>query len=95
MAQTIDLSVIPGVVTIANTGRRRLDVNISGMNQEFPLEAGDTLKMWATSSSELIGYLSQVTDDNGLVVTLPVAEVEEEEEEEEEEPETPPAGGGS
>lgn len=73
MAQTIDLSAVPGVVTITNEGKRPISVVISGMNQKFPLAVGDTVKLLASSSSELIGYLSQRTETNGLVVELPTA----------------------
>lgn len=75
---TVDLTNVPGIVSITNSGSKKLNINISGMNQKFPLEAGDTVEMLATSSSELIGYLSQVTDDNGLDVTLPVNRIGEE-----------------
>lgn len=57
----LDLSGIPAIVTIKNTGDRRM-VSISGISQRLPIEKGQTIKLLAETSSELIGYLSQETD---------------------------------
>lgn len=67
----IDLSNVPGVVTITNNGTKDAKVNISGYNQSFTLPAGESVKLKAQTSSELVGFLSQETDD--VVVTLPTA----------------------
>ncbi len=72
----LDLSTIPAVVTFKNAdkehgGHRRI-LSISGINQQLPIEPGQTIKLRAESSSELIGYLSQ--EDETLAVTFaPVA----------------------
>lgn len=65
----IDISNVPGVVTIENTGKKDVKINISGYNQSFTLPAGETVKLKAENSSELVGYLSQATDE--VMVTLP------------------------
>ena len=67
----IDLSNVPGAVTIENSGEKDVKINISGYNQSFTLPAGETVKLKAETSSELVGYLSQATSD--VVVTLPTA----------------------
>lgn len=67
----IDISNVPGVVTIENTGDKDVKINISGYNQSFTLPTGETVKIKAQTSSELVGYLSQATDS--VVVTLPEA----------------------
>lgn len=67
----IDISNVPGVVTIVNNGTKDAKIGISGDNQSFLLPAGKTVKLMAQSSSELVGYLSQQTDE--IVVTLPKA----------------------
>lgn len=72
---TIDLSNVPGAVSIANTGAKDVKLTISGYNQGFILGAGDTVVLHAENSSDLVGYLSQQTDT--LVVTLPEKEEEE------------------
>lgn len=66
---TLDLSQVPGVVSITNNGTKPVNINISGMNQQFPIDPGMTVKLLAETSSELLGYLSQETDT--LVVELP------------------------
>lgn len=63
----LDLSALPAVVTIVNSGKRAM-VSISGINQKLPIENGQTVKLRAETSSELIGYLSQETDT--LTVTF-------------------------
>lgn len=70
-SSTVDLSNVPGVVTITNNGEKDVKLNISGYNQSFTLAAGTAVKLMAQTSSELIGYLSQETED--VVVTLPTA----------------------
>ena len=65
----IDLSNVPGVVTIENTGAKDVKINISGYNQSFTLPAGESVKIKANTSSELVGFLYQETDE--LKVTLP------------------------
>lgn len=70
-AQSIDLSNVPGKVTITNNGTKDAKLNISGYNQSFTLAAGASVTLLAQTSSELIGYLSQETDD--IEVTLPTA----------------------
>lgn len=67
----IDLSNVPGVVTIENTGAKDVKINISGYNQSFTLPASESVKIKANTSSELVGFLSQETDE--LKVTLPTA----------------------
>lgn len=67
----IDLSNVPGVVTIQNSGSKDAKLNISGYNQSFTLPAGETVKLKAETSSELVGFLSQATDE--IIVTLPAA----------------------
>lgn len=69
---TIDLSKVPGVVTIKNNGSKDVKINISGYNQSFTLPAGDSVKLKANTSSELVGFLSQETES--IDVTLPEAE---------------------
>ena len=72
----LDLSIVPAVVTFKNAakedgGYRRI-ISISGQNQQLPIEAGQTIKLKAESSSELIGYLSQ--EDETLDVSFDKAE---------------------
>lgn len=69
MANTIDLSKVPGKVTIMNVGTKSRVVNISGYNQQHIIAPGDGVALRAESSSELIGYLSQA--DDTLTVELP------------------------
>lgn len=69
MANTIDLSKVPGKVVIMNTGNKTRTVNISGYNQNREVLAGDGIALRAETSSELIGYLSQA--DDTLTVELP------------------------
>lgn len=69
MANSIDLSKVPGKVIIMNTGNKTRTVNISGYNQHYEVLAGDGIALRAESSSELIGYLSQA--DDTLTVELP------------------------
>lgn len=65
----LDLSQVPGVIEVTNNGKKAVNVGISGINQQFPLAPGVTVKLKVESTSELLGYLSQETD--ALVVTLP------------------------
>lgn len=68
----IDLSNVPGVVTIENVGSNDVKLNISGYNQSFTLPAGETVKLKAETSSELVGFLSQAIEGS-VEVTLPEA----------------------
>lgn len=65
----LDLSNVPGEVTITNTSTHDRKVSISGHNQSFILEAGSTVILWAKDSQDLIGYLSQV--DGEIEVVIP------------------------
>jgi len=67
----IDLSNVPGVVTIENKGTKDVQINLSGYNQSFTLPASESVKLKVNVSSELVGFLSQETDT--LKVTLPTA----------------------
>lgn len=71
-ASELDLSNVPGVVEIKNNGKKRRMLNISGMNQSFPIEPNQTIKIMANTSSELLGYLSQ--EDEDIEVKLPEGE---------------------
>lgn len=73
----IDLSKVPGIVTIENTSKQ--DVKIlsrPGYTQGFVLPAGETVKLLAEHSHELVSFLAQEANIEGLVVTLPEAKAE-------------------
>ncbi|MCM1323031.1 MAG: hypothetical protein NC218_02495 [Acetobacter sp.] len=61
--EELDLSTIPAIVTFVNNGKVRKTISISGQNQSLPIEAGQTIKLLADSTSELIGYLSQENEE--------------------------------
>ena len=63
MSGILDISAVPGVVTISNNGTKRAKISLSGYNQSLPLEAGQKVKIKVKTSSELIGFLSQETED--------------------------------
>lgn len=73
MAQTIDLSKVPGEVTITNSGTKRTKINCSGYSQSIPVEAGDSVIFRVDTTSELIGLLSQETD--AVSVTVPLLRI--------------------
>lgn len=73
-SNSLDLSNVPGIVTITNNGTKTVNISISGMNQQFPLAPDTEVKLKAETSSELLGYLSQETED--IVVELPEASEE-------------------
>ena len=59
----LDLSALPAKVTITNNDTKARRVAISGTNQAFIIEPGNSVSVRAELSTELIGYLSQ--DDDG------------------------------
>lgn len=70
----IDLSNVPGVVTIKNNSKKDIKVlSRPGYTQGFTLPAGETVKLLAQNSYELVSYLAQESLEPGLVVTLPEA----------------------
>lgn len=72
----IDLSNVPGIVTIENTSEK--DVKIlsrPGFTQGFTLPAGETVKLLAEHSYELVSFLAQEALNDSLVVTLPAERV--------------------
>ena len=60
----LDLSALPAKVTITNNDTKPRRVAISGTNQAFIVEPGNSVSVRAELSTELIGYLSQ--DDSGV-----------------------------
>lgn len=69
----IDLSNVPGIVTIQNNSEKDIKVlSRPGYTQGFTLPAGETVKLLAQNSYELVSYLAQESLEPGLVVTLPV-----------------------
>ena len=70
----IDLSNVPGIVTIQNNSEKDIKVlSRPGYTQGFTLPAGETVKLLAQNSYELVSYLAQESLEPGLVVTLPEA----------------------
>ena len=70
----IDLSNVPGVVTIENTSKDDIKIlSRPGFTQGFVLPAGETVKILAEHSHELVSFIAQEAQMKGLVVTLPVA----------------------
>ena len=59
----LDLSALPAKVTLTNNDTKPRKVTISGTNQAFIIEPGNSVSVRAELSTELIGYLSQ--DDDG------------------------------
>ena len=69
----IDLSNVPGIVTIKNNSKKDIQVlSRPGYTQGFTLPAGETVKLLAQNSYELVSYLAQESLEPGLEVTLPV-----------------------
>lgn len=64
----LDLSAVPGVVTITNGSDKDRKIGISGHSQSFILSSDATVLLWATTSSELIGYLHQADSDISVVL---------------------------
>ena len=70
----IDLSNVPGIVTIQNNSEKDIKVlSRPGYTQGFTLPAGETVKLLAQNSYELVSYLAQESLEPGLEVTLPEA----------------------
>lgn len=70
----IDLSNVPGIVTIKNNSEKDIKVlSRPGYTQGFTLPAGETVKLLAQNSYELVSYLAQESLEPGLEVTLPAA----------------------
>lgn len=70
----IDLSNVPGVVTIENTSEKSIKIlSRPGYTQGFNLPAGETVKLLAEHSFELVSFLAQEALNPGLVVTLPTS----------------------
>lgn len=68
----IDLSKVPGIVTIENVSDSDIKIlSRPGYTQGFTLAAGETVKLLAKDSYELVSYLAQESLNEGLVVTLP------------------------
>lgn len=57
-----EISLIPRVITITNTGDIDRIVNISGCNQSFIMTPGLSVRLKVITSSEMLGYLSQADD---------------------------------
>lgn len=85
MAKTIDMTIVPAVVTIVNTNvapeapardnndfdhdfASEVKVQMFNTNVYAPLAAGDTLKVLAQTSTELL-YFTLMDGLNGLKVT--------------------------
>ena len=64
-----DFSKAPCGVTITNTSNKDKKISLSGHSQSFILTAGNSVILKAKTSSELIGYLSQLQD--GIKVEFP------------------------
>jgi hypothetical protein len=64
-----DFSKAPCGVTITNTSNKDMKISLSGHSQSFILTAGNSAILKAKTSSELIGYLSQLQD--GIKVEFP------------------------
>lgn len=73
----LDLSKVPGEVTITNGSAKKISVNCSGYSQSVPVEAGDSVIFRVDTTSELIGLLSQETDE--VTVTIPTSRIGEDE----------------
>lgn len=68
----IDLSKVPGIVTIENTTEKEIKIlSRPGYTQGFVLPAKTTVKLQAEHSFELVSFLSQEAANPGLIVTLP------------------------
>lgn len=68
----IDLSYVPGIVEIKNTSKKDIKIlSRPGYTQGFTLPAGETVKLMAESSYELVSFLAQEATMEGLEVTLP------------------------
>lgn len=65
----LDLSKVPCTVTVTNTTATDMKISLSGHSQSFILSAGASAELQATTSSDLIGYLSQVRP--GLTINFP------------------------
>lgn len=74
----IDLSKVPGIVEIKNNSDHAIQVlSRTGFSQGFLLPAGETVKLLAEHSYELVSYLAQENTTEGLAVTLPTKTVNE------------------
>ena len=72
----IDLSNVPGVVEIKNVSDKDIKIlSRPGYTQGFVLPAGETVKLLAQSSYELVSYVAQESMEPGLKVTLPTERV--------------------
>lgn len=70
----IDLSFVPGIVTIKNVSAQPVKVlSRPGYTQGFSLPAGETVKLMAKDSYELVSFLAQESLNSNLEVTLPTA----------------------
>jgi hypothetical protein len=65
----LDLSKAPCTVTVTNTTAADMKISLSGHSQSFILSAGASAELQATTSSDLIGYLSQLRP--GLTINFP------------------------
>lgn len=73
----IDLSKVPGIVTIENKSKKEIKIlSRPGYTQGFVLPAGETVKILAEHSHELVSFLAQEAQIEGLEVTLPTAKEE-------------------
>lgn len=67
----LDLSKVPGIVTIENTSDKEVKLlSLPGYTQGFVLPAGESVKLLAEHSYELVAFLSQEAQ-LPIKVTLP------------------------
>ena len=73
----LDLSMVPGIVTIENTSKSEVKIlSRPGYTQGFVLPAGESVKILAEHSYELVSFLAQEGNTEGLVVTLPTEKIQ-------------------
>lgn len=58
----INLSKVPGIVTITNIGQEEHKIGVSLRNQSFIISAGESVKLKVFTTPELLGYLSQASE---------------------------------
>ena len=72
----IDISKVPGEVTITNNGTKEANIlSRPGYSQGFVLPAGETVKILAEHSYELVSLLAQEGLNPDLEVTLPTERI--------------------
>jgi tRNA threonylcarbamoyladenosine modification (KEOPS) complex Pcc1 subunit len=68
---TLDVSIVPAVVTITNVSTSVQKVQMCGENIQQTMSAGDVLKLKATRSAELLYYTQLASSD--ITVTFAAA----------------------